>query len=843
MAIREAIFNGGETIDKTKTTLHQDRTGEEESHDKDDNRKVSVKLPTLIIPNLGNFQEEENIFRVGEHPILRVIPSTNNEEQDSLQRIQIQPPSINISQQGNNALSPSQLKINSESKRGQGLETAAHNENLEGWTLVTRRKKRSTPQASPHRRNQQSYMHIHATKLRQQQKCFKCLMKGHIQAACRNPRRCLHCNLTGHIVRHCPSMPGGSSRVSQGSNIPFKERSVPTKETHIHNRHSQKHPHNPPHHQKSQRKNMEAPRNWLTMAMNEPGELWQERPHHLNVYLAPRAELSPANLFLERSAFVFAGPGRSDPYLKQRIVNCMGRQFHCDASEFGVFIIDEDFGDLLIIFPTADMAATAIEQGSFYLGNNIEIALHPYSPDLQLAFDPMGGRARIRLYGVPLNHWNRLDMATLVAGFGYPLRVAPYFTNGNYQYLTMLVACKKAEEVPFFLKLKVNPYKTNIRVEMEGWLSNQRPPPPNYGNDTTDRRYRGRNRQRDNTSGTRDNSPRRSPPARRNRDQERNRGQRNDGNRSSAGSNRTRAAHDWIVDLKRKLIETGLLTGEVQTQQGGMQGPALLQSQQDLNGSSALEIFGGGDTTMTNKSGTGFKYRFTKTTISDGNQFISGTMAVASHEFLPTGELKFMCFEKGKLTEKLNSAEYFQETEMGYNIIYGNGVSGPKRASLQLIEEGQASGFGLEQGQSSNALANSLDVPILQVLQNQGADENQGPPPGFDFPTYAANSQQELAVNEPPVQQGAGTQQELNATIQQVRKSARLTEKYSGGRVRYNSGKRKYKRGNAKFKPVRLEYQNSLEPLDKEQAVKVIEMAGVRLFGKIDEEVEKIVFK
>ncbi|KAF3340661.1 Gag polyprotein [Carex littledalei] len=688
MAIKEAILNGGETINKTATTIPQDRTGEDELHDKDDTRTISVKIPTLILPNLGNFQEEENVFRVGDHPILRIVPPINNEEQDSLQRIPNQPPNINISQQDKNALPPSQEEITSENKKGQGLETAAHNENLEGWTLVTRRKKRSTPQASVHRRNQQSYMQIHATKLRQQQKCFKCLMKGHIQAACRNPRRCLHCNLTGHIVRRCPSMPEGSSRVSQGRNTSYKERSVPTKEAHFHNRRSQQHFQNPPHHQNLNRKNMEAPRNWLTMAMNEPGELWQERPHHLNVYLAPRAELSPANLFLERSAFVFAGPRRSDPYLKQRIVSCMGRQFHCDASEFGVFVIDEDFGDLLIIFPTADMAATAIDQASFYIGNNIEIALHPYSPDLQLA-----------------------------------------------------------------------------------------------------------------------------------------------------------AAQDWIIDLKRKLVESGLLTGELQTQQGGMQGPTLLESQTVVNGNPTLALERDGDATMANRSGTGFKYRFTRTTISDGNQFITGTMAVTSHAFLPTGELKFMCFEKGMLTENLNSAEYIKETEMGYNLVYGDGVSGPKRASLQLIEEGQTSGFGIEQGQNSNLLASTLDVPTLQVLENQGADENQGPPPGFDFPTYAANSQQEQVVNETLVQQGVGIQQELNTTTQQARKSARLTEKYSGGRVRYDAGKRKYKRGNAKFKPVRLEYQDSLKPLDKEQAEKVIKMAGVQISGKIDEEVEKIVFK
>lgn len=80
------------------------------------------------------------------------------------------------------------------------------------------------------------------------------------------------------------------------------------------------------------------------------------------------------------------------------------------------------------------MVQAAIDRASFYIGNNIEIVLHPYAPELQMAFD---------LYDLPLQHWNRFDMCTLVAGFGYPLRVAPYFQNGNYEYLTMFVACKK----------------------------------------------------------------------------------------------------------------------------------------------------------------------------------------------------------------------------------------------------------------------------------------------------------------------------------------------------------------------------------------------------------------
>lgn len=292
-------------------------------------------------------------------------------------------------------------------------------------------------------------------------------------------------------------MPRRSFKDPQKPNLHYKKRAPVTKNTYTKPITKAVEEHTPTIHitkpllQKKPLK-MEAPRDWQNMIMNEPAALWQQRPHSLNVYIAPREELSPANLFLERSAFIFVGQGASKPYFKQRIANCMGRQFHCDASDFKVFVIDEDYGDVILIFPEVGIARMAIERAIFYIGNNTEIQLEPYSPDLQLAFDPLGGRARIKLYGVPLNHWNKIDMATLVAGFGYPLRVAPYFTNGNYEYLTMLVATKAAAKIPFRLKLKVHPHKKDIKVKLDGWLQHQGDHALYSGDNNNGRRERGR---------------------------------------------------------------------------------------------------------------------------------------------------------------------------------------------------------------------------------------------------------------------------------------------------------------------------------------------------------------
>lgn len=230
----------------------------------------------------------------------------------------------------------------------------------------------------------------------------------------------------------------------------------------------------------------------------------------------------------------------------------MGRQFQCDPNEFYIHIIDEDFGDRLLIFPNESMARAAIDRASFYIGNNIEIMLHPYSLELQMAFNPLGGRAGIRIYGHPLQHWNRIDMCTLVSGFGYPLRVAPYFNNGNYEYLPMLIVCKKTGKIPLNLKLRVNPYKKKVRVELDGWLMNQGPPPPpNGGNNNGDQR--GRSAQRDGRARFREGQPNRSPKNYGRRGRDDHRAQRAERGQSSSGSNWTNMANQWINDLRNKL--------------------------------------------------------------------------------------------------------------------------------------------------------------------------------------------------------------------------------------------------------------------------------------------------
>lgn len=215
-------------LDKTANKGQQKKAEATGRHVREDNRTDRDEIPTFFLPNQGIPKDTEDTFWVESYPILKIVSHNHNDERDFTQQVQNQTFNGHNKERGNadqNSHKVESLK-NTGNMESQGLESMDNNnDDPEGWTLVTRKKKKLVSQAFIHRRNQQSYMHIHASKLRQQQKCFKCLMKGHIQAVCANQRRCLHCNMTGHILRNCPSMPRGKPTVAQSKNNFYKKGS------------------------------------------------------------------------------------------------------------------------------------------------------------------------------------------------------------------------------------------------------------------------------------------------------------------------------------------------------------------------------------------------------------------------------------------------------------------------------------------------------------------------------------------------------------------------------------------------------------------------------------------
>jgi hypothetical protein len=100
----------------------------------------------------------------------------------------------------------------------------------------------------------------------------------------------------------------------------------------------------------------------------------------------------------------------------------------------------------------------------------MEIRLVGWRPEYGSHYAPTGYRARIRLRKVPLHLWTPADIHTLVAGFGYPIKIAPFFSNGNYDSLRLLIACGPPPTIPEQLWVTIDPELKIVDVEIEGWL-------------------------------------------------------------------------------------------------------------------------------------------------------------------------------------------------------------------------------------------------------------------------------------------------------------------------------------------------------------------------------------
>ncbi|KAF3331832.1 hypothetical protein FCM35_KLT03238 [Carex littledalei] len=684
--------------------------------------------------------EATEFLLVGDHPVLCLLPkrdngTVNGAHQTSPQVNDVHQEQIDSASQNNGK------PTNSREIQSSNLGNPNNNEESSGWTLVQRKKRRE--QSSKFKRpwtNPQSKLQLHAKKLRQQQRCFKCLLKGHVQAVCANPRRCLNCNKAGHVIRSCPLLMTGKPNVAltnpllyktepphQNNNtlphhnkeippVPPVQTPIPPVQTPIPPVLKPRTTATQPFMEMPRNPHMDAPRNWMTMPMRSPAELWQRRPHSLNVYLAPREGLAPANRFLENAAFVFAGPGASDPAVKR---------------------------------------------------------------------------------------------------FGYPLRVAPYFTNGNYEYLTMLIATKSPEEIPFHLQFIVNPYEKEVRVEIDGWLMNERPPPPNQRRSTAG----------DGRGGQQRGMGRRGPS---NYDGGRHRG--NDGNRdhrddmalSSSGSNRTRSAQawmqDWLQNLKRALIEVGILKETPQEEQQKERSeqmqiieyvpplttPVLIVPSKIVMTLDRAKVLADSGLSLFNFNLLRPDIQLPHQTVFNGLKFFSGPLFAKICHMVHGREIQ-ICNDNG-LGKEYNTNQTLVLTEL--NSVHEN--------EAHVIDDIQGPPPGFE----------------LPIYKNDTIEGNtEGPPPGFELPIYRLS---------PTIKEVKKKTRCANESLK-VRRSPRLEKKYREGGKKIGAGKTNRGRKPAKVKMVKMDYQESLSPLSMTQAGMVIKLAGVEVKGTIEDEVAKVV--
>ncbi|KAF3338341.1 hypothetical protein FCM35_KLT17178 [Carex littledalei] len=411
----------------------------------------------------------------------------------------------NTTQQGVNVANPKDTNIHATATPNtEPMHTApptlphiaitATNQSNEGWTVVTRKRKKVPPATRKPYQHKSLHPELkkHQATLLAEGRCFRCLQSGHKHQQCLAARKCLKCHATTHIAKFCPAFKAHSPHSTPANPPPFPIKrptphkhtttnKPPQRHTNTNNNTNTTHTHNnnsraPPSNSTATKPKMA---NWQDTPMLDPGLVNHLRPQEQRTYIQPREGLHPTNAYLYKSAIVLAGPYFADRFLPQRLKSTMARHFRCSPRDFRIANIAQKFGDLLIEFPTQAMKNEAVRVGVFNIGANADVQLVPWTPGIGLNYDPTSHRARLRLHGLPLHNWNHDNIEDLLAGVGYLIAIAPFETSTDLQSIRVLIACHHPTHIPNTLLAGVEPYTTQVVVELEGWTQGAPNDPPN----------------------------------------------------------------------------------------------------------------------------------------------------------------------------------------------------------------------------------------------------------------------------------------------------------------------------------------------------------------------------
>ncbi|KAF3321452.1 hypothetical protein FCM35_KLT14705 [Carex littledalei] len=366
-------------------------------------------------------------------------------------------------------------------------------EDTDGWTVV--RKKRL------HRAKPQLTTPLSKCKeeLLAQGRCFRCLQKGHRRFECSGIVKCLKCARPGHTASRCdmrstpprgpqpnviqPTPAANRGQTRQGIQLTGEGHNETTTQTPtVHP--PKERPINwqqetrfilctPSKDRLNNQPTMDVLANWETMQMTDPAYvqgLIDNRGMDARVFL-PTTD-SPNDEFLERAAIVLTGPNHNSDQLINQLTTKLAHHFHRHPRHFKVRRLPPLMGDLIAIFPNRDMMKQAEQVGMFHLGPGIQVQLAACRKEDGMTHDPTTHKARIRIHDLPLRFWHRDAISQLVCGFGQLERIAPYFTNGKYNELRVLVGCYHPMKIPPYVTATADPRSVTVQLELEGWLHN-----------------------------------------------------------------------------------------------------------------------------------------------------------------------------------------------------------------------------------------------------------------------------------------------------------------------------------------------------------------------------------
>lgn len=324
---------------------------------------------------------------------------------------------------------------------------------LDGWTLVTRKKKKDTERLRNPNMAESIHPHNKAKleTLFTQRHRFRCFRTGHIKES-RETMKCFQCSCMGHSFKKCPkrlprhassspqtatnhaSTPSSSSSSSPSSaSFPVHNKYRPPQRPYkaSYAEVAKKSPYKPSANYTSLRSKpnnttflpqrtppMAVPNNWQNSPLPNNDDLTGQCQGVMSVYLPPRDALHQNNLFLARSAFILVGQHYNSQDLPCCIAAHLAQRFYCHPNDFTIRPVDPNFGDFISVCPNTYIHDLVDTSSPYFIQDDIQIQVEAWSHGSGMVYNPTTHRVTFQLFGAPLHEWNSCHIRALISSVG-----------------------------------------------------------------------------------------------------------------------------------------------------------------------------------------------------------------------------------------------------------------------------------------------------------------------------------------------------------------------------------------------------------------------------------------
>lgn len=293
-------------------------------------------------------------------------------------------------------------------------------------------------------------------------RCFRCLARDHKKWQCREPVRCFKCDGLGHSSGRCTFKKPEVDKRQVDAKGKATEIAVKQRSNHTYAQIVQ-----PP-----------STKPLVRAEKMEP--FLNVRPAETQVFFPPREGLRPQNQYLHTTGMVVMVEGEPAPDIPHILARRLAGMHGWMPADYEVLPAEPtDDAPFVLHCPSEASLRNVVWESPYDIRPGVQVGVIAWEPDWHMVYEPPPYQAWVRLFGIPHQALNNVDIRQIAIPLGRVTTILPYGrAAGHYRYVTIRLACEDPEGLSRTLKYHEGDKTAGIRVDLLGWREWQEGPYP-----------------------------------------------------------------------------------------------------------------------------------------------------------------------------------------------------------------------------------------------------------------------------------------------------------------------------------------------------------------------------